>query len=187
MDSPPDAAVIALLDKLWEELWVRLLATAYTICRSRQHAGDLVVEAYLRIRTGTRKWNPVIHTDLVFYAAGVMRSLWSIQQQSAASRREKGPADERLPALTTPTPEELYVTEEERPMYEILRKALADDFGEQDTLAHRFLALGQNGIFAEADQAEALGITMREIKSLRKRVRDTVARVVTKQQERMSP
>ncbi len=51
----------------------------------------------------------------------------------------------------------------------------------EDDLALRVLALFDEGISSEADQAEALGITLAEVRKIRKRLRDAGERIKRKE------
>jgi DNA-directed RNA polymerase specialized sigma24 family protein len=163
----------------------RVTKLAFVLTRSWQEAEDIAQEAMILALwggpKGGQKWSG--EGDPWKRVAGNVRNVIKARRREGAKLPiEESPTSIRL-APTSKSPERLNDLEAQRVSREERRAALEAE-AEDDDLALRVLALYDDDVTSEAEQAARLDVELDEVKKTRKRLRDAAERV--KRKERRS-
>jgi DNA-directed RNA polymerase specialized sigma24 family protein len=184
---PPSAEVRAKITEVWKTpaLQTRFFKIAYSICREKLLAKELMEEATMRVLEGRRRWDTQKQPDALVYLGGVVGSLWTHLKTKAQLHEEADDQNEVVDASAQriPNPQVALIEKEEAVEREAIRVELETEFG-TSRRAQQLMELMQDGVFDPAEQARLLDLGSDEIKVLRKRLRRALHRVVERRKER---
>jgi DNA-directed RNA polymerase specialized sigma24 family protein len=165
------------LDALFTKHFIELLHFAEKL--SPNDGGDILSQAYEAIITGSRVWNR--EKDFVAFAKSVIDSIYKHRRLADHRRHKKtadAPNEETTADETERTPEERILMKETTEDAEML-KLLEEDFP-PDTVEGKYIALITDEIVDPDEQAERLGVSVKEVKNICRRVAYAIDKIATK-------
>lgn len=164
----------------WSRLYAQLLRLAFRRARTRATAEDTVQEALRRgLEPGDERWDSRIEPDLARHVLTIVDRILHSERKKAQVREEPrnlaAAAERTTPRATTPEDDVLNAERDARAQ-RLLAQAGSRLVG--DALAHSVFKLSCDGLDAPAAQVEALGRTIEEIRSARRRVNYAIEMVL---------
>lgn len=165
-------AAIALVD--WERTHAQILRYAISRMKSRDRASDITQQVIAgALDPDGSPWDPEREPDIVRHLIGRVNGAVAVERRKDRLRRDPGVVERIRDLLGRPvrTPEGELEARRRLEGYQARWKALRESFEtDGDTLALQVLAQYENGAIHAPEQSRALGVDVRQIHDVRRRI-----------------